>query len=97
MQLLSVGGVRPLYSGAQTTRADAFMIKSDSEFVSGTASGFFSVRGVYKGQSNSVRSITSALKFLLVNVSLNALASARFLPDDADKMRTLSTMPSPAN
>ena len=86
-----------MYSGAQTTRAEAFMIKSDSEFVSGTASGFFSVRGVYKGQSNSVRSTTTAFKFLLVNVSLNALASVRFLPDDADRMRTLSTMTLPAN
>ena len=86
-----------MYSGAQTTIVEAFVIKSESELVSGTESGFFSVRGVYKGQSRSVRSTTSEFTFLLVKVSLNVWARARFLPDDADRTTTLSTMLIPVN
>ena len=48
--LLSAGGITPLYSGAQTTKAVELRIRDDSSDVSGDLSRLPSNSGVYTGQ-----------------------------------------------
>ena len=81
-----------MYSGAHTTNAEALIIKSESEPVSGDNFGSFSNSGVYTGQFNVVRSTISESTSLDVKVSLNRFARMRFFPEDAARITTLATI-----